>query len=313
MGDRASITVRYDIKIWDNLYHDYDIQKGIFTNVYRGFNPIGLVSRVCTGVQYIINNADILKYGDMKETIRRVFDVDYVFFGYAISQDNTGCYDYEADKKKIELSEEELEEQRDDRLEDMMFCDPDFGQVIIDIYGEYNEAFTNNGLIIKYAILPYYRETDEIQSIDEYMEEYKFDEDTIDRLSEVLGLFERATSLMTKAEMDKFNHMDVDDYLGYNIRIYIEEEERKKKEEEEQKRAYRDMFQKPSCGKADKECMKTMPIEVLELSARTYNCLKRAGYNTIGELLALSDEDWRHIRNLGRKGIEEAKAKLGMG
>lgn len=51
-------------------------------------------------------------------------------------------------------------------------------------------------------------------------------------------------------------------------------------------------------------------IEDLELSVRAYNCLKRAGIKYIEELQCLSDEDYSHIRNLGKKSIQEIKQKL---
>ena len=47
------------------------------------------------------------------------------------------------------------------------------------------------------------------------------------------------------------------------------------------------------------------PIEELELSVRTYNCLKRAGIHTLGELRSLSPEDLAGIRNIGKKGVDE--------
>ncbi len=51
-------------------------------------------------------------------------------------------------------------------------------------------------------------------------------------------------------------------------------------------------------------------IEDLELSVRSFNCLKRAGINTIGELVARSAEDMMRVRNLGRKSLEEVEEKL---
>ena len=53
------------------------------------------------------------------------------------------------------------------------------------------------------------------------------------------------------------------------------------------------------------------PIEELELSVRAYNCLKRAGYSTVAELRALSDDDFYRIRNLGKKSMAEVKEKIG--
>ena len=53
-----------------------------------------------------------------------------------------------------------------------------------------------------------------------------------------------------------------------------------------------------------------MNIEELELSVRSYNCLKRAGINTVEELINRSSEDMMKVRNLGRKSLEEVLNKL---
>jgi DNA-directed RNA polymerase subunit alpha len=49
----------------------------------------------------------------------------------------------------------------------------------------------------------------------------------------------------------------------------------------------------------------------LELTVRSYNCLKRAGINTVKELTEKSQEDMMKVRNLGRKSLDEVLAKLG--
>lgn len=54
-----------------------------------------------------------------------------------------------------------------------------------------------------------------------------------------------------------------------------------------------------------------LPIEELELSVRSFNCLKRAGINTIGDLCARTENDMVKVRNLGKKSLEEVKQKLG--
>lgn len=54
----------------------------------------------------------------------------------------------------------------------------------------------------------------------------------------------------------------------------------------------------------------TIPIDDLELSVRAYNCLKRAGINTIADLLDKSVEDLGKVRNLGKKSIDEIEEKL---
>ena len=60
----------------------------------------------------------------------------------------------------------------------------------------------------------------------------------------------------------------------------------------------------------DKEKALEMNIDELELSVRSYNCLKRAGINTVEELCNKTPEDMMKVRNLGRKSLEEVLAKL---
>lgn len=59
-----------------------------------------------------------------------------------------------------------------------------------------------------------------------------------------------------------------------------------------------------------KEKVMEMTIEELDLSVRSYNCLKRAGINTVQELSAKSEEDMMKVRNLGRKSLDEIRLKL---
>lgn len=53
-----------------------------------------------------------------------------------------------------------------------------------------------------------------------------------------------------------------------------------------------------------------MTIEEIDLTVRSYNSLKRAGINTLGELTQMTEADMMKVRNLGRKSLEEVKAKL---
>lgn len=53
-----------------------------------------------------------------------------------------------------------------------------------------------------------------------------------------------------------------------------------------------------------------MPIEELDLSVRSYNCLKRAGINTVAELCGKTEDEMMKVRNLGRKSLEEVLEKL---
>ena len=54
-----------------------------------------------------------------------------------------------------------------------------------------------------------------------------------------------------------------------------------------------------------KEKVLEMTIEELDLSVRSYNCLKRAGINTVEDLINKTEEDMMKVRNLGRKSLEE--------
>jgi DNA-directed RNA polymerase subunit alpha len=59
-----------------------------------------------------------------------------------------------------------------------------------------------------------------------------------------------------------------------------------------------------------KEKLLEMTIEELDLSVRSFNCLKRAGINTVEDLTNKTEEDMIKVRNLGRKSLEEVISKL---
>ena len=61
---------------------------------------------------------------------------------------------------------------------------------------------------------------------------------------------------------------------------------------------------------AGKEKLLEMTIEELDLSVRSFNCLKRAGINTVADLISKSEDDMMKVRNLGRKSLEEVINKL---
>ncbi len=64
----------------------------------------------------------------------------------------------------------------------------------------------------------------------------------------------------------------------------------------------------PQADEANK--LASMPVEELDLSVRPYNCLKRAGINTLGELLQRTEEEVVNVKNFGRKSLDEVKEKL---
>lgn len=63
-------------------------------------------------------------------------------------------------------------------------------------------------------------------------------------------------------------------------------------------------------GENPQEKVLEMTIEELDLSVRSFNCLKRAGINTVEDLISKSEEEMMKVRNLGKKSLEEVLAKL---
>ncbi len=63
---------------------------------------------------------------------------------------------------------------------------------------------------------------------------------------------------------------------------------------------------------AGNDAIEDSPIEMLNLSARSYNCLKRTGIKTVGALMTLDENALYHIRNLGKRSVDEIKSKLAM-
>jgi len=59
-----------------------------------------------------------------------------------------------------------------------------------------------------------------------------------------------------------------------------------------------------------KEKVLEMTVEELDLSVRSYNCLKRAGINSVEDLISRTEDDMMKVRNLGRKSLEEVLSKL---
>ena len=73
----------------------------------------------------------------------------------------------------------------------------------------------------------------------------------------------------------------------------------------------RDMHVMIEKEEEEKDKVLDMTIEELDLSVRSYNCLKRAGINTVLELTQKSKDDMMKVRNLGKKSLEEVQEKMG--
>jgi DNA-directed RNA polymerase subunit alpha len=66
----------------------------------------------------------------------------------------------------------------------------------------------------------------------------------------------------------------------------------------------------PEPGEEEASGILAQPIEEMEFTVRSYNCLKREGVQTVGDLVQKTEEDLLEIRNFGQKSIDEVKAKL---
>lgn len=97
-----------------------------------------------------------------------------------------------------------------------------------------------------------------------------------------------------------------DDALGLSARILTEHLDLFTDLTEVAKTA--DVMKEMETGAEDKMYERT--IEELDLSVRSYNCLKRAGINTVLDLIEKSEPEMMKVRNLGRKSLEEVKYKL---
>ena len=58
------------------------------------------------------------------------------------------------------------------------------------------------------------------------------------------------------------------------------------------------------------ENFKNVPIEELNISVRTYNCLRRRGVSTVGDLAVMTKEELMRVRNLGKRNYDEILEKL---
>ena len=117
---------------------------------------------------------------------------------------------------------------------------------------------------------------------------------TLKEIAEQLGVTpERIRSLENKAIM-RLRHPCCLGYIIYGKKGYEKlVEERKKARERE-----------------NKQCILQMTLEELDLSVRSFNCLKKKNYNTINDIASLSEDEILSIRNLGRRSIVEIAETL---
>ncbi|MGN1341144.1 MAG: DNA-directed RNA polymerase subunit alpha C-terminal domain-containing protein [Oscillospiraceae bacterium] len=108
---------------------------------------------------------------------------------------------------------------------------------------------------------------------------------------------ERIRQICAKS-LRKLRHPDRLDFLKYGVSGVI------RREAESARAAALASLPNPDIPESD------IPIEELELSVRSYNCLKRSGMDTLRELSEMTFEDLCHVRNLGKRSIDEICAML---
>ncbi len=113
-----------------------------------------------------------------------------------------------------------------------------------------------------------------------------FDKLTLDVSTNGSMNVDEAVSLAAKIMSESLSQfINLTDHVG-DVEIMVEKEEDKK------------------------EKILEITIEELDLSVRSYNCLKRAGINTVEELIMRNEEEMMKVRNLGKKSLEEVQQKL---
>ncbi|NLC66966.1 MAG: DNA-directed RNA polymerase subunit alpha [Clostridium sp.] len=113
-----------------------------------------------------------------------------------------------------------------------------------------------------------------------------YDKLTLELWTDGTILTEEAISLAAKVLIEHFKLFMTLTSLGDDVEVMVEKED------------------------DQKEKVLEMTIEELDLSVRSYNCLKRAGINTVDELTQKTVEDMMKVRNLGKKSLEEVEGKL---
>lgn len=135
---------------------------------------------------------------------------------------------------------------------------------------------------------------------------------TLESVAKQMGVTrERVRQIISKG-LRRLKHPSRIKYLRYGKELYeLQNNVFKMKEALENKiKIIAKRIAMPSLYSVQAQTVELLPIDVLDLTVRSYNCLRRAGINTIGDLLLLSEDKLRTIRNLGNKSVKEILTKL---
>lgn len=135
---------------------------------------------------------------------------------------------------------------------------------------------------------------------------------TLESIGNQLGVTrERVRQIISKG-LRRMKHPSRLKYLRHGKELYELQNSVLKMQEDLQRKinTIAKRIAMPSLCSVQAQAVELMPIDVLELSVRPYHCLRRAGINTIGDLLSTSEDELRVIRNLGNKSVKEILTKL---
>lgn len=139
----------------------------------------------------------------------------------------------------------------------------------------------------------------------EILRERYFYSKTLEEVAEVHNVTrERIRQIEAKA-IRKLRYPETKKMLSMGLAQY-EREKLKAQNAETEAKVMQSLNRKP----AELSDKLLTPITEMDLSVRSYNCLTRAGKKTLADIATLSDDDLFHIRNMGRKSVNEIRAKI---
>lgn len=185
-----------------------------------------------------------------------------------------------------------------DNLIDMFFADD--ADVDIDYIEEH---FDENFTALLETLSPRERDCIHLYFKDGY---------TLEAIAKQMGVTrERVRQIISKG-LRRLKHPSKIKYLRYGKELYeLQNSVLKMREALENKiKIIAKRIAMPSPYSVQIQSVALMPIDVLDLTVRSYNCLRKAGINTIGDLLSISEDKLRTIKNLGNKSVAEILMKL---
>ena len=274
MSDNASVILKFNISTPDQFNKGIQEKcEGLMANYYRGRDPFGLVSRSATGLRFFVANTYLchLWHNYREYGYETLRRMFDVDFICPYINVSSDLFMWHGDK--IASGKMSIDEVNKD-----FFCyTADYGELFIDITGD-----APNNLKIKYA----FYEHGSLLDVRHYAEnEKEWIGEDYPLLEEAFSIFEELAELMSEKDLENFQKTDFSHfYVDFVPRAEIETPKDPNK--------------------------MNWPIEELHFGLRTYNCLKRARINTIGELAERTKADLLQIRNINDDCVTEICDKL---